>query len=356
MSSAEAVKVFIRQNRIYILMLALIAAFEVFFAIYPVKEDKIVEEKKEGIHRILTAEERSAQETRIKDLLSSNRPLAFTLSASTFAFSAVLMFGLVLLVKRLTRKLNGFDIMPAIGSPPDVKWGITDIFRIITVFYFLGYLLQGIELAAAGSMGIKDLDEKLFTVINATLMDIAGLLIVLYFVLRKFRCGYADLGLGAKNIVRDIKIGLGGYLMLIPVLVVIMVFVLLVLRIFNYEPPETKALEILYETNRPKLLLVLTGLVTLLGPVMEELFFRGFAYPVVRKRIGAKSAIIVVSLVFSMLHLNIVSFFPILALGILLAYLYEKTGSIVPCIAVHVVHNTAVVFFVFLYKMIALPR
>nr|HPN66915.1 CPBP family intramembrane metalloprotease [Candidatus Omnitrophota bacterium] len=74
------------------------------------------------------------------------------------------------------------------------------------------------------------------------------------------------------------------------------------------------------------------------------------------RRIGARNAIIAVSLVFSLLHLNIVSFFPILALGVLLAYLYERTGSIIPCIAVHVVHNTAVVFFVFLYKLIALPR
>ncbi|MFA5336145.1 MAG: type II CAAX endopeptidase family protein [Candidatus Omnitrophota bacterium] len=355
MLSARAAGDFIRQNRIYFLMLVLIAAFEVIFALYPIKHDKPVEEDRKA-GRLLTAEEISAQEARIKDLLSNNRPLAFALSASTFACSAALMFGLVLLVKRLTRKLNGFDMMPGIGSPPDVKWGIIDIFRIIIVFYFLGYLLQGIELAGAGFMGVKDVDEKLFTVINATLMDIAGLLIVLYFVLRKFKGRCADLGLAAKNIFRDIKIGLGGYLMLIPLLAVIMIFVLLALRIFNYEPNETKALEILYETNRPKLLLVLTGLVTLLGPVMEELFFRGFAYPVVKKKIGARNAIILVSLVFSMLHLNIVSFFPIFALGMLLAYLYEKTGSLIPCIAVHVVHNTAVVFFVFLYKMIALPR
>jgi len=355
MSSVEAVKGFVRQNRIYLLMLVVIVALEALFAFSPPKEEKEAKEERKT-HRILTAEEISAQETRIKELLSTNRPLAFALSASTFACSAALMFGLVLLVKRLTRKLNGFAIMPAIGTTPDVKWGIIDILRIAVVFYFLGYILQGTEMAAASLAGIKDLDEKLFMVLNATLMDAVGVLIVLYFVFRKYNGAAADLGLGAKNIVRDIKIGLGGYLMLIPVLVVIMVFVLLALRMMNYEPPETRALEILYETNRPKLLFVLTGLVTVLGPVMEELFFRGFAYPAVKRRIGARNAIIAVSLIFSLLHLNVVSFFPILALGILLAYLYERTGSIVPCIAVHVVHNTAVVFFVFLYKLIALPR
>ncbi|MFA5315995.1 MAG: hypothetical protein WC369_01065, partial [Dehalococcoidales bacterium] len=140
MSSAEGFANFIRRNRIYILMLVLIASFEVIFALYPVKHDKPAEEDKKA-GRMLTSEEISAQETRIKELLSNNRPLAFTLSASTFACSAALMVGLVLLVKRLTRKLNGFDMMPGIGSTPDVKWGIIDIFRIIIVFYFLGYLL-----------------------------------------------------------------------------------------------------------------------------------------------------------------------------------------------------------------------
>jgi membrane protease YdiL (CAAX protease family) len=37
-------------------------------------------------------------------------------------------------------------------------------------------------------------------------------------------------------------------------------------------------------------------------------------------------------------------------LGILLAYLYEKTGSLVPSITVHITHNLASLFMVFLVK------
>ncbi|MFA5094684.1 MAG: CPBP family intramembrane glutamic endopeptidase [Candidatus Omnitrophota bacterium] len=354
MLSVDAASRFLKENRLYVIMLAVIVVFEVFMVFFPAKVERSAGKDKK-VHRILTPEEAAEREARIKDLLSTNKPLAFALSGSTFACSIALMAGLVMLVRRVARKLNGFDIMPSIGVPPDVSWGIVDIFRIAVIFYFFGYLVQAIELGAATAAGIKHLDEKLFTVMNATLMDVIGLMIVLYFVLKKYGRKLSSLGLKAGNIARDIKIGLSGYLMLIPIIVVIMVFVLLGLRIFNYEPPETRALEMLYETDRPKLLFILTGLVTLLGPVMEELFFRGFAYPVVRKKMGARNAIILVSLVFSLLHLNIVSFFPILALGILLAYLYEKTGSIIPCIAVHIVHNTTVVFFVFLYRLIAVP-
>jgi len=158
-----------------------------------------------------------------------------------------------------------------------------------------------------------------------------------------------------KNIKRDIKLALAGYLAILPVLAVIMIIVFIGVKVFTYEPPETKALELLYEAHKPGLLLVLTLLVTLVGPFAEELFFRGFAYPVFRKKIGVRNSILLVSAIFALLHMNIVSFFPILVLGILLAYLYEKTGSLVPSITVHVIHNTAVVFFAFLYKVIALP-
>jgi membrane protease YdiL (CAAX protease family) len=41
---------------------------------------------------------------------------------------------------------------------------------------------------------------------------------------------------------------------------------------------------------------------------------------------------------------------PIMALGVLLAYLYEKTGSIIPSITVHVIHNVGTVFMVFIAK------
>ena len=39
-------------------------------------------------------------------------------------------------------------------------------------------------------------------------------------------------------------------------------------------------------------------------------------------------------------------------LGAFLAYLYEKTGSLVPAITVHVLHNGAIMFIVFMTREI----
>ncbi|MDD5072828.1 MAG: type II CAAX endopeptidase family protein [Candidatus Omnitrophica bacterium] len=343
-------------NRIYLLMLSFIIATEIFLAVSPSpdRKERLAEKKK--THKILTPKEVLAQEERIRELLAGDKLLGFAVTASTFLSAAALLAGLVLGIRGIARKLNGRDLMVAYGSPPDVPWQLTDILRVIITFYFFSYALQWVEANMFDLMKVDNPNEVFFGVLNATLIDIIGLAIVAHFAVNKFKSGFAGLGLVFKNIKRNMRVAIGGYLVIVPVLAVIMIIVFIGLRIFSYEPPETKALEILYEAKGTKLLLVLTALVTVIGPIAEELFFRGFAYPVFRKKIGVRNAILLISFVFAMLHMNIVSFFPIFALGILLAYLYEKTGSVVPSIAVHIIHNSAVIFFVFLYKLIAIPN
>lgn len=354
--SWDKVRKFVTENRLYFIMLSFIVATEIFLAASPISKKKEHLSEKKKSHRVLTPEEVIKQENRIKELLSGNKPLAVTVTLSTFATALALIAGLFLGVSCIARKLNGRDIMAAYGSPPDVRWQFIDILRVIVTFYFFAYVFQWIEANIFDLMKIKNIDENLFSVLNATLTDIIGLMIVLYFAVSKFKSGLAGLGLTFNNIKRDMRIAIGGYITIIPVLAIIMIFVFIGLRVSSYEPPETRAFEILYESKGPKLLFILTALVTIIGPIAEELFFRGFAYPVLRKKIGVRNAILLVSVVFAMLHMNIISFFPILALGILLAYLYEKTGSMIPPITVHIIHNSAVIFFVYLYKLIALPK
>jgi len=353
--SWDKIRKFVSENRLYLVMLSFIVATEIFLATSPIsnKKEHLAVKK---THRMLTPEEMIRQENRIKELLAANKPLAVTVTVSTFACALALMAGLFLGIGCISRKLNGRDFMAAYGSPPDVRWQFIDIMRVIVAFYFFIYAFQWIEGNIFNLMKMKDIDENIYGVLNATLSDIVGLAIVLYFAVNKFKGGLAGLGISLKEIKRDLMIAVGGYLTIIPVLAIIMIIVLIGLKVFNYEPPETKTFEILYGAKGPRLLFFLTVLVTVIGPVAEELFFRGFAYPVFRKKIGVRKAILLVSVIFAMLHMNIVSFFPILALGILLAYLYEKTGSMIPSITVHVIHNSAVIFFVYLYKVIALPK
>jgi len=78
-------------------------------------------------------------------------------------------------------------------------------------------------------------------------------------------------------------------------------------------------------------------------PVTEEIFFRGFVFAGLVPRLGIPRAIIVSALVFSAFHLSIGVLLPIFVTGMLLAWLYHRTGSLWPGIAAHAGQNALAV-------------
>jgi membrane protease YdiL (CAAX protease family) len=89
-------------------------------------------------------------------------------------------------------------------------------------------------------------------------------------------------------------------------------------------------------------------LVTLVGsvlfaPVFEELIFRGLLYGTLRTRLAWPAAALGSALVFALAHgYGIAGFLSVLFSGILWAWVYERTGSLLPCVIAHVVNNVAV--------------
>jgi membrane protease YdiL (CAAX protease family) len=78
--------------------------------------------------------------------------------------------------------------------------------------------------------------------------------------------------------------------------------------------------------------------VTLVGPIVEELMFRGVGYGLLEP-FGRSRAIIIVGLAFALIH-GLVAGFPVIAVfGIGMTYLRGRTGSIYPCMVLHACYN-----------------
>jgi len=86
-------------------------------------------------------------------------------------------------------------------------------------------------------------------------------------------------------------------------------------------------------------IVILVGVIVPLG---EEVFFRGFVYGTLR-RWGVLPGVVVSAIYFGAVHQQIVHFLPITVLGIVLALLYERTGSLVPSITVHGINNVVAI-------------
>lgn len=81
----------------------------------------------------------------------------------------------------------------------------------------------------------------------------------------------------------------------------------------------------------------------LLVPIAEELLFRGVVYKRLRLYLGIRPGLILSALIFGALHFNLVQFLYAGILGLLLAYLLEKTGYLYAAVLGHIAANTMAV-------------
>lgn len=94
-------------------------------------------------------------------------------------------------------------------------------------------------------------------------------------------------------------------------------------------------------------LILLGALIAIVVPVGEEVFFRGLVLGALRRMIHRHAAVALSAALFAAAHLQPVEFLPLVILGVILAYLYEATGSLVPGMIAHGLNNVvALVLFI----------
>jgi hypothetical protein len=87
-------------------------------------------------------------------------------------------------------------------------------------------------------------------------------------------------------------------------------------------------------------LAVMTGVfVIAVAPFAEEFFFRGFLFQALRNSWGPLLGALGSAAIFSAIHLAPDKFVQLSILGLALAFLFQKTDSIWPCIMLHAMNN-----------------
>jgi membrane protease YdiL (CAAX protease family) len=81
------------------------------------------------------------------------------------------------------------------------------------------------------------------------------------------------------------------------------------------------------------------AVIGVVGPLIEELFFRGFLLAALLRPLGPGRAALVSSVIFSAGHVNIGVMVPFFVSGLLLSWLYLKTRSIWPGFTAHAAQN-----------------
>lgn len=83
-------------------------------------------------------------------------------------------------------------------------------------------------------------------------------------------------------------------------------------------------------------------LIVVLAPISEETCFRGMLFGGLRERLPRVAAALIAGTIFGGLHAltGVTAVPPLIVFGFLLSLLYEKTGSIIPGILLHMLNNS----------------
>ncbi|MGY8657477.1 MAG: CPBP family intramembrane glutamic endopeptidase [Verrucomicrobiales bacterium] len=123
----------------------------------------------------------------------------------------------------------------------------------------------------------------------------------------------------------------------------------------NYGGGSQRVVEMIRETQDMALLGAMVFSAVVVAPIAEEVIFRGFLYPVVKRYSEPWFAAIFTGCLFGVIHFNLMSF-PLLALmGIVLVVLYEITGSLWVPIACHAAFNALQVGVMMLARLYEIP-
>jgi membrane protease YdiL (CAAX protease family) len=116
---------------------------------------------------------------------------------------------------------------------------------------------------------------------------------------------------------------------------------LVLLSIFG-QPPEQDLVRDLKDQQDLAVLIGFAALTCFVAPLAEELFFRGFMFSVLAGRLGVWWGGAITGVIFGLIHLPgapVLGVAVLMVFGAALCFLYVKTGSIIPGMALHAFNN-----------------
>ena len=341
---------FVRKERLYILLLIFVILLSAVTAVsHEGKGKKGAAATKSDIKK--ADEEFFMKPAEVEKLLLEKRYLAVLFGLASLLILATLFLGMIVDAVLVGLKLSGKGIGILTRKAGAVRWDLWDVCKVAILFSFFGYMIVMIEAALAGTFpAVKN--DNFRMIMNSSVLDALVVVVILYFTVGQYSEKLASLGLSLKNFAHNVFYGVVGYLAVVPPLVGTLVVIAFVIHVTKYVPEKQPVVELFLKERDTAFLAYTTVFAAFAGPVVEELFFRGFMYGALRKYAGVFWATLATAVLFSALHTNVVGFLPIMVLGIALAYVYEKTGTLVSSITLHTIHNFTMVLFVFLVKQL----
>jgi len=297
-----------------------------------------LQKRQDALGALSAAEQEVAQEAFFKLVLAS----------SIQTLGAVLGTGLLIfiLVQRLLKGKESLwtQNVDLSWSPP---WDVETILQVLVVgFFFVGQIfiplflqLLPIKFAGAGAT-----TQAFYILVNYLLLAFGGLLVLVLSV-KPFWPLPSSLFRFNLLEVKWLGWGLGGFIAAMPLVIAVS----LINQLFwQGQGGSNPILPIALEGREPLAIAIffLTGSVA--APIFEEIIFRGFLLPSLTRYFPLWGAIAFSSLLFSVAHLSLSEVLPLMTLGMVLGFVYTRSGNLLAPILLHSLWNGSTLFTLFL--------
>ena len=245
----------------------------------------------------------------------------------------------------------------ALARAPKRRCGLTGVDLLAGLCLFLlGNALARAVLEALGLQG-ESLSAQQHAIRVLLAQAIGHGVAVAFLILRaaKVRRGLYAVGLVPRSTARDVAAAVPGLLVGLSTAMGLNVAVSLVSQAFGLETPEIghELLKVMHDSGSVGATVALICSAVVVAPVMEEIVFRGLVQSSLLDLFGRARrwpVILCASAVFTAVHYDAANWQTLpglFVLGVVLGWLYERHGSLLPSVLVHVGFNVCNIVLMF---------
>ncbi|HIK10196.1 MAG TPA: CPBP family intramembrane metalloprotease [Oscillatoriaceae cyanobacterium M33_DOE_052] len=256
--------------------------------------------------------------------------------------SGILIF---LLVQRL---IKGKDAIVSLKTPAtsgQTPWDWETVWQVLILgFFFVGQVAVPLvfQLLPLPRPDTSSSIRAAYILISYLLLAFGGLS-VLYLSIKPF----FPLPEGWFRIQLQLKTlwwGLGGYLVALPLVVVVSLFNQ---QLWQGRGGSNPILPIALEDRNGLAVGVFFFTASVAAPIFEEIMFRGFLLPSLTRYLSPWGAILLSSFLFAVAHLQLSELLPLATLGMVLGFVYTRSGNLLAPMLLHCLWNSGTLVSLF---------
>lgn len=253
---------------------------------------------------------------------------------------------LVLLLIQWLQKGKEALLSPESGYVWEVPWGVETIWQVLIVgFFFVSQFLLPIAFSLVGfNPSNSSIEMKaVYVLISYVSMAGAGLL-VLYLSVKPFRPFPEH---WFKFSVKDnwFLWGFGGYVVAFPLVLLVS---LLNQQLWQGQGGSNPLILLALESKNAIALIIFFFTAAIAAPIFEEIIFRGFLLASLTRYFSSGSAIVLSAVIFAAAHLSLSEVLPLTVLGIVLGFVYNRSGNLLSSILLHALWNSGTLLSLFI--------